>query len=73
MIDGKWLTVQEAQEYLSVSGGYIRRLLGNGALVGEKVGGNWVISIDVLDVIKPTIGRRSNRPRPSEKAKGRRR
>ena len=71
-LDGKWLTVQEAELELGVTGGYIRRMLINKRLPGEKMGGNWVIAREVVDAAKSTMGSRSKaRSKPKLKAKKR--
>jgi excisionase family DNA binding protein len=71
-LDGKWLTVQEAELELGVTGGYIRRMLINKRLPGEKMGGNWVIAREVVDAAKSTMGSRSKgRSKAKPKAKKR--
>lgn len=74
MLDGKWLTVQEAEEELGVTEGYIRRLLINKKLPGEKIGGNWLISRETIEAARPTMGSRSKRRgKAPEKPKGKKR
>jgi excisionase family DNA binding protein len=71
-LDGKWLTVQEAELELGVTEGYIRRMLIKKRLPGEKMGGNWVIAREVVDAAKSTMGSRSKaRSKPKPKAKKR--
>lgn len=71
-LDGKWLTVQEAELELGVTEGYIRRLLIKKRLPGEKMGGNWVIAREVVDAAKSTMGSRSkarSKTKPSKAKK----
>lgn len=61
MVKGSFCSVQEAADILGCSDGYIRRLLIDGKIKGEKLSERvWLVnvaSVEAYDRLKITVGR----------------
>jgi len=48
-LPGQYLSVKETSEILNCSEQYVRRLLREGGIIGEKVGGRWIVASESFE------------------------
>ena len=68
MLEKKYLTVIQAADQAGCTVSYVRRLLRNGVISGEKFGERaWVIPINQLEKLKSSPTGRNGKPRTGKK------
>lgn len=68
MLEKKYLTVVQAANQAGCTVSYVRRLLRNGVISGEKFGERaWVIPINQLEKLKSSPTGRNGKPRTGKK------
>ncbi len=72
MLQNKFYTVSQAADKVGVTVGYIRRLLRESLIIGEKVGERaWMIPAWQVDVLaKGSLTGKAGRPRSKKNSKG---